>query len=819
MHKEYSFLEIEKKWQKYWENIKLFKAGEDSNKEKYYVLEMFPYPSGKIHMGHVRNYTIGDVIARFHIMKGKNVLHPMGWDAFGLPAENAAIEHNVHPYQWTMNNIKYMKRQLKRMGFSYDWDREISTCSESYYKWNQWLFLKLYEKELVYKKKALVNWCKECQTVLANEQVKEGLCWRCGTKIKEKELSQWFFKITKYADRLLKGHDSIKNWPDKVLLMQKNWIGKSEGVNIYFRIAGIKENIIVYTTRADTIFGATYLVLAPEHHIIKKLSMGELRRKIVDDFIKKCQQNKNKNIESLEKEGMFTGCYCINPVNGEIIPIWVADYVLMEYGTGAIMAVPAHDQRDYDFAKKYSLPLRIVIQPKDEFLSLQRLKSAYEGEGYLINSMHFDDLSSEEAKKEIAIWMEGMDIGRRSVNYRLRDWLISRQRYWGTPIPIIYCDNCGVVPVPYVDLPVKLPIDKDSFKDGNYKLDCVKGFVECKCPQCKGDAKRETDTMDTFVDSSWYFVRFTSPKENKLPISPKKSNYWLPVDQYIGGIEHAILHLLYARFFTEVLYDLNLLNTKEPFSSLLTQGMVIKDGAKMSKSKGNVVDPDSILDKYGADTVRLFILFAAPPEKDLEWNSQGVEGSYRFIKRVYCLVAKYVSKIKEMELEEDLLIKNSLVSFVHETIKKVTFDINNEFHFNTAIAYIMELVNKIYQFQPKSNEDYLIIKEAIKNTLLMLAPFIPHIAEELWEQVGNKPSIFYCSWPQYREDLIVKETVLIVVQINGKVRAKLNFAASLTDEEIKENILLDSTIKAKINGKKIKSFIYVPRKLANLVVV
>jgi len=815
MNKEYSFLEIERKWQKNWEELRLFKAKKDSRKEKYYVLEMFPYPSGKIHMGHVRNYTIGDVVARFNFMKGKNIIHPMGWDAFGLPAENAALEHNIHPHQWTMDNIKYMRRQLKSMGFSYDWDREVTTCNEDYYKWNQWFFLKFYEKDLTYKKEALVNWCQKCKTVLANEQVKEGLCWRCGCEVLEKKLSQWFFKITAYADKLSEGHNLIDNWPERVLLMQKNWIGKSEGMEVYFKVVGIREDIVIFTTRIDTIFGVTYLVLALENPIIEKLPIkGEVRIKKIEDFIKK---HKGKRIIE-KKEGIFTECYSINPANGEIIPIWIANYVVMEYGTGAIMAVPAHDQRDFEFAQEYKLPFKIVIQPKDKLLFLQRLEKAFEDEGYLTNSLYFDDIPSQEARKEIYSWLESLGVGKKKINYRLKDWLISRQRYWGTPIPIVYCEQCGIIPVSEKDLPIKLPVDKNYFLDGVYKLDKIKEFIECKCPQCGKEAKRETDTMDTFVDSSWYFARFVSPHEDKQPIDKEKANYWLPVDQYIGGIEHAILHLLYARFFTQVLYDLELLNVKEPFKNLLTQGMVIKDGAKMSKSKGNVVEPKEILEKYGADTVRLFILFAAPVEKDLEWSIQGVEGSFRFIKRVYRLVNDYAPLIKEIKLKKGLSIKNPLISALHKTIKKVTFDIENGFHFNTAIASIMELVNEIYQYQPKKKEDYKVLKEVIENTLLILSPFIPHLAEELWAQIENKPSIFNHPWPKYKENLIVKDTVLVVIQINGKVRAKLTFDTELSDEKIKESILLSPIVKAKISGKKIKRFIYIPKKLASLVV-
>ncbi|MFA5340131.1 MAG: leucine--tRNA ligase, partial [Candidatus Omnitrophota bacterium] len=633
----YDFKAIEEKWQKEWEKSGTFKVKTDPARKKYYLLEMFPYPSGRIHMGHVRNYTIGDVAARVKIMQGYNVLHPMGYDAFGQPAENAAIKNKSHPETWTLSCIDNMRKQLKKMGLSYDWDREVSTCLPDYYRWNQWIFLKMFEKGLAYKKAAVVNWCPDCETTLANEEVIDGKCWRCKKEVKQKDLEQWFIKITAYKERLLDDLEGLKSWPERVITMQKNWIGKSEGVEIFFKEKESGGVIPVFTTRQDTIFGCTYVVLAPEHPLVKKLIAGKPQEKQVLQFIEKVSKESKvvRVAADVKKEGIFTGAYAINPVNNEPVQIWVADYVLMEYGTGAIMAVPAHDQRDFLFAKEHKLPMRVVIQPKGETLSVDKMAEAYENDGAQVNSAQFDGIPNNEAKKKIAEWMEKTDIGKRTVNWRLRDWLISRQRYWGTPIPVVYCEKCGVVPVPEKDLPVVLPEKVEFTGKGGSPLASVKEFTGAKCPKCGGKARRETDTMATFIDSSWYFLRFCSPKYDKGPFDKEDVKYWMPVDQYIGGIEHAVLHLLYSRFFTKFLQDLGLLGFGEPFQKLLTQGMVLKDGEVMSKSRGNIVDPDEIIGKYGADTMRLFILFAAPPDTELEWEERGTEGAFRFLNRVW----------------------------------------------------------------------------------------------------------------------------------------------------------------------------------------
>jgi len=810
--KGYPFEDIERKWQRFWEEKEIFKTTSEKKKPKYYCLEMFPYPSGNIHMGHVRNYVIGDVIARFKRMQGYEVLHPMGWDAFGLPAENAALEKGIHPAKWTFQNIEYMKYQLKKLGLSYDWSREITTCSPDYYQWNQWLFLKFYEKGLVYKKEAEVNWCEKCQTVLANEQVEGGLCWRCSSLVKSKKLEQWFFKITEYADRLLEEQKLLENWPQKVLTMQTNWIGKSLGIKIDFKVVDTGEIIEVFTTRADTIFGATYVVLAPEYPLVENLIKNTPTEPQIRKFIE--QHKIRKNLEEIEKEGIFTGRYAINPVNNERVPIWIANYVLMEYGTGAIMAVPAHDQRDFDFASKYNLPKRLVIQSDKERLSIETMDKAFEEEGYLVNSAQFDNMPSKKAIEEISLWMEKNKIGKRTINYRLKDWLVSRQRYWGTPIPIIYCSNCGQIPVSYQDLPIRLPENVDIQK-GETLAD-VPEFVNLTCPKCGNKAKRETDTMDTFVDSSWYFARYLSPKEKNSPVEIDEANYWLPVDQYIGGIEHAILHLLYARFFTKVITDLGLMNVKEPFKNLLTQGMVIKDGAKMSKSKGNVVDPNEIITQYGADTVRLFILFASPPEKDLEWSDQGVEGSWRFINRVYRIVHKYADKIKDQR-QQTKKEDNSLYAMIHKTIKRVTEDIESEFHFNTAIAAIMELVNEIYKYEVRDDEETIgVLKEALETLVVLLSPLVPHLAEELWQVLGKKASILDTPWPEYDKKAIKEKEVIIVIQVNGKLKGKIIVPIDCKEEEIKNLALKE--IEEKIKDKQVKKVILVPNKLVNVVV-
>ncbi len=828
MENTYPFKRIENKWQKRWHGQSLFqnKKGE-RGKEKYYLLEMFPYPSGRIHMGHVRNYSIGDVVARYKIMKQFNLLHPMGWDAFGLPAENAALKEKIHPAKWTENNISYMREQLKRMGFAYDWSREISTADPDYYRWNQWIFLKLYEKGLAYQKMASVNWCPRCTTVLANEQVEGGNCWRCGAKVELKEIKQWFFKISAYAEDLLNGLEELSGWPDKVKLMQKNWIGRSLGVEIYFKIFKESEVIPVFTTRQDTIFGATYLVLSAEHPLSLKLIAGRNIEKKAREFINRLKRERRVRTEKNElgKEGIFTGSYAINPVNQEKIPIWIADYVLMEYGTGAVMAVPTHDQRDFEFAKKYKLPMRLVIQNQNSSLKAETMPEAYEDEGKLVNSRSFSGLLSAEAKDKVALWMEEEKIGKIKINYRLKDWGISRQRYWGTPIPIIYCEDCGAVPVPERDLPVTLPKKIDfKYKNGVSPLADDSKFYFIPCPKCGKKAHREIDTMDTFVDSSWYFLRFTDAKDKSSLFSPDEANYWMPVNQYIGGVEHAIMHLLYARFIHKFLSDSGLVKIREPFSKLLTQGMVIKDGAKMSKSKGNVVDPNDIIERFGADTARLFILFAAPPEQDLDWSDQGVKGSFRFLNRVWRLINFTQSKnVPEEKLKDLSNLEKSLEKKLHQTIKKVGEDIER-FHFNTAISAVMELVNSIFSlsFKNAEKEEVLperpIVSECLKKIVLLLSPFAPHIAEEMWQILGGEEGVFKESWPGFEASFIREEEVALIVQINGKVRDKVAIKAEPSEEEIKEKALRQERVKKWLADKKIIKTIIVPGKLVNFVV-
>ena len=796
----YSFKEIEEKWQRFWDKEKIFSVREDTGKRKYYLLEMFPYPSGKIHMGHVRNYTIGDVAARFKMMQGFSVLHPMGFDAFGQPAENAAIKNKSKPDIWTDKCIEWMKIELKKMGFSYDWAREVSTCAPGYYKWNQWIFLRMYEKGLAYKKGANVNWCSSCETTLANEEVVEGGCWRCHTKVEQKDLEQWFLNITAYKEQLLSDLKFLKDWPERVLAMQSNWIGKSEGLEIYFRLKETGKTIPVFTTRADTIFGATYIVMAAEHPLVKELIKGKPQEKAVLEFVEKVAKESKvvRTASDVKKEGVFTGSFAVNPVNNEEVPIWVADYVLMEYGTGAIMAVPTHDQRDFLFAKEHKLPMRIVINPTTYDLQLTTMKEAYEGEGVQINSAQFDGMPNIDAKTKIAQWMEKTSIGKIKTRWRLRDWLISRQRYWGTPIPIIYCEKCGIVPVPDADLPVELPKDAPFTGEGGSPLGKVKEFVNVACPKCNGKARRETDTMATFFDSSWYFLRFCSPLFTEAPFDKEAVKYWMPVDQYIGGIEHAILHLLYSRFFTKFFKDLGMLSFSEPFQRLLTQGMVLKDGEVMSKSRGNIVDPDSIIKKYGADTLRLFILFAAPPEAELEWDERGMEGAFKFLNRVL--------RIKDnLKDKADPALQRAL----HKTIKKATEDIS-DFKFNTAIASLMELTNAIYQ----SPAD----KEVFSSLIKMLSPIAPHFCEEIWQELGNKESIFKSSWPEYNSALLIEDTVTIVVQVNGKVRFKIDVPAGIQDDKLKELIFSDDKLKPWLQDKPVKNFIIVPKKLVNIVV-
>jgi leucyl-tRNA synthetase len=832
VNQDYNSKEIEAKWQKIWEEQKLFKVTEDPQKKKYYLLEMFPYPSGRIHMGHVRNYCIGDVIARFKTMQGYNVLHPMGWDAFGMPAENAAIEHQIHPSKWTWDNINFMRQQLKKLGLSYDWEREIASCHPEYYRWTQWFFLKMYEMGLVYRRKAWVNWCQTCQTVLANEQVEGGLCWRCNQPVAQKELEQWFLKITSYAEELLeKCEELTQGWPERVLAMQKNWIGKSIGAEVDFPVKDSPEVIRVYTTRPDTLYGATFMLLAPEHPLALVLTKDTEYERSVQEFIKQVgQEDRFTRTSGLgEKKGVFTGRYAINPLNNQPIPIWLSNFVLMEYGTGAIMSVPAHDQRDLDFARKYNLPVKVVIQPYGDQLDEETMTEAYEAEGYLVNSGPFNDLNSQVAREKITQYLEEKEIGQKAINYRLRDWGISRQRYWGAPIPMVYCPSCGIVPVPYQDLPVILPIDIDfKFKGRSPLLDCPE-FLHTTCPQCGQAAQRETDTMDTFICSSWYFDRYTCPHYQEGPLDPEAVNYWMPVDQYIGGIEHAILHLLYARFYTKVLRDMGILKIDEPFLNLLTQGMVIKDGAKMAKSKGNVVDPDELIEKYGADTVRLFILFASPPERDLEWSDQGVEGCARFLNRVWRLYQNYLAVLKDIKLDSNNLQDcppevRPLRRKTHQTIKKVTDDIQNRYHFNTAISAIMELVNTIYSMNIPPVIDLanrsclMVLKEALQTLILLLSPFAPHIADEMWEGLGNQMSVIRQPWPSFDPEVAKEEEIEIVIQINGKVRSRLLVNSEIAEEDLKVKVLANPRVKEFIRDKPVQRIIIVPKRLVNLVV-
>lgn len=827
MGDSYDFTDIEEKWQQYWEEERLFETELDPDKPKHYTLEMFPYPSGNLHMGHVRVYSIGDVIARFKRMQGYNVLHPMGWDSFGLPAENAAIKRDIHPNSWTWDNIDNMKQQLKNLGLSYDWNREVATCHPDYYKWTQWLFLQLYKEGLAYKQESAVNWCPGCETVLANEQVVNGGCERCDTEVEKKNLAQWFFKITEYADELLDDHKLLDDWPDRVKTMQQNWIGRSEGVEIKFPIDGLDEELEVFTTRPDTVYGATYMVLAPEHPLVSELASGTEQEAEVMDFVSEVKEKDEEERTSPESEklGVFTGAYAVNPVTEEKIPILVANYVLMSYGTGAIMAVPAHDQRDFDFAKKYDLDIRVVVQPEDEELSGDTLEEAYTDSGVVVNSGMLNGLDIKQAFDKIADYMEENNIGKRKNNYRLRDWLVSRQRYWGTPIPIIYCDECGVVPVPEEELPVELPTDVEITGHGQSPLAQVDDFVNTICPECGKAAKRETDTMDTFVDSSWYFLRYTDAGNKEEIFDSEKVNYWMNVDQYVGGIEHAILHLLYARFFMKFISDLGIADAREPFERLLAQGMVLKDGAKMSKSKGNVVDPLEIIDNYGADTARLFILFAAPPQKDLEWDDEGVKGASRFLDRVWRVTAEYTDQIKEIDLD-NLRLNNlnksdkELYRSIHLAIKDVTEDLDNRKQFNTAISSIMELVNSLYQYRDQAaDENIELIALAIKTTILLLSPFAPHITEELWSKLGQSESIHSQEWPEYKEEALKKDEITIVVQINGKVRDRVEVAADIEEEELKQLVLAQDKVQDYLAGdKELVKTIVVPKKLVNLVI-
>lgn len=802
----YDFKSIEKKWQKAWDEKGQYKMDtRDTSKPKYYCLEMFPYPSGKIHMGHVRNYSIGDVVARFKKMQGYNVLHPMGWDSFGLPAENAAIKNNIHPHVWTMSNIEEMKEQLSMLGLSYDWDKEVATSTPEYYKWTQKIFLEFYKAGLAYKKNSFVNWCPSCETVLANEQVVQGQCERCDSLVEKKELEQWYFKTTEFSEELLADLDGLDGWPEKVRLMQKNWIGKSFGANITFQIDGSDQEISVYTTRPDTIFGSTFMVLAPESHLARDLVAGTEYEPVLDEFLAKMHTMTQIEREAadLEKEGKFIGKYVINPLTGKKMPIWIANYVLADYGTGAVMGVAAHDDRDNDFAKKYDLEIIPVIDEDDK----------------MINSGQFDGMNKDEAFDKIIEKLEEMGKGNKKTNFRLRDWLISRQRYWGCPIPVIYCPDCGIVPVDEKDLPVLLPTDVEFTGKGESPLASSKTFTECSCPKCGKPARREVDTMDTFVDSSWYYMRYADNMNSDRPFDTDVVNNWLPVDQYIGGVEHAILHLLYARWFTKAFKKLGWTSHDEPFKNLLTQGMVLMDGSKMSKSKGNTVSPVELVEKYGADTARLFILFAAPPERDLEWSEQGVEGCFKFLNRVYRLVDE-LAPVAKLELEFGNLTKadKDMRAKANNTLKKVTEDLNDKFGFNTAIAALMELINDLYKYKELEDRNDAVIKEAIKAVVVILAPFAPHLGEELWLMIGKEASVFDIGWPDYDKSAIQLDEVEIIVQVNGKVRNKINAPVGI-DQDIMKNLALnDEKIKEFIEGKNVVKVIAIPSKLVNIVV-
>ena len=829
MKERYEFKEIEQRWQKEWKDAKAFKVTEDPNKKKYYVLEMFPYPSGKLHMGHVRNYSIGDVVARFKKMQGFNVLHPMGYDAFGLPAENAAIKNGVEPAKWTYENMAEMTAQLQQMGLSYDWDRELATCTPEYYKWMQWIFIQFYKKGLAYKKDNPVNWCPSCQTVLANEQVVDGCCERCKTPVTKKELSQWYFKITDYAERLLDNLDKLPGWPDKVKIMQRNWIGKSHGANVDFQIDGTDKVMTVYTTRCDTLFGCTYMVMAPEHPYVKELVAGTEYEAPVLAYIERCQHMNEieRTATTNEKTGEFIGRYAINPVNGKKVPIYISDYVLMGYGTGAIMAVPAHDQRDFDFAKKFGLDIIPVVDPGDPSIDLYNLTEAFEAEGTMINSEQFNGMNNYESIPKMIEWLGERNLAEATINYKLRDWLISRQRYWGTPIPMIYCEDCGWQPEKEENLPVMLPTDVEFTGKGESPITTSKTFVNTVCPCCGKPAKREVDTMDTFLDSSWYFLRYCDAHNDKEAFAKDKVDYWMNVDQYIGGVEHAILHLMYARFFNMALYDLGLVDTEEPFQNLLTQGMVTKGYtddkgeykvAKMSKSLGNVVSPHEIIDKYGADTARMFILFAAPPERELEWSDAGVEGSYRFLGRVYRMVYNFVEEFGKGELAESGSGKadEELLFTLHTTIKRVTDDIEKRFNFNTAISAIMELVNAMYKYKD-GEVNAPLFRYALKMLITLLAPFVPHICSEMWEHMGFEGSVHDEAWPTYDESAMQRSTVEIVVQINGKVKARMDVDPEMDRDALGEFAMADEQIKALLEGKNVMKVIAVPGKLVNIV--
>jgi leucyl-tRNA synthetase len=821
MNEEYKAQQIEEKIQKIWDQKSTFRAVEDPAKEKFYCLSMFPYPSGRLHMGHVRNYSIGDVISRFQRMQGKNVLQPMGWDAFGLPAENAAMKNKVAPAKWTYENIDYMREQLKRLGFAYDWDREIATCKPEYYRWEQWLFTRLFKKGMAYKKTAGVNWCPHDQTVLANEQVIEGRCWRCDTPVERREIAQWFMKITDYAEQLLNDLDLLEDWPEQVRTMQRNWIGRSQGVELQFEVAGAAADelpLTVYTTRADTLMGVTYVAIAAEHALAKKAAENNPQ---LQAFIQECKTTSvaEADVATMEKKGMATGFMAIHPLSGESVPIWIANFVLIDYGSGAVMSVPAHDARDFAFAKAYALPIKQVIYPADgSDVSVEN--EAFVEKGVLKNSAEFDGLSSEQAIDAIADKLASLNRGEKQINYRLRDWGVSRQRYWGTPIPIIHCDKCGTVPVPDDQLPVVLPEDVTYGDDVGSPIKKMPSFYETSCPQCGGKAERETDTFDTFFESSWYYARFACPDAGQM--LDDRAKYWAPVDQYIGGIEHAVLHLLYARFFHKLMRDEGLLDSDEPFRRLLTQGMVLKDGSKMSKSKGNTVDPQQLIEQYGADTVRLFILFAAPPDQSLEWNDEGVDGAARFLKRLWKLVAAHLADPSEpapLDTERLTPEQKNIRRKLHETITKVTDDIGRRHTFNTAIAANMELINELSKFNDESEQGRAVTREAIENIVLLLSPIVPHITQQLWNELGHDELLAELSWPQCDESALVRDEIDMVIQVNGKLRSKISVPVNADDKTVEQLAMADAKIVANIEGKTVRKVIVVAGRLVNIVAI
>ncbi|RPI26956.1 MAG: leucine--tRNA ligase [Acidobacteria bacterium] len=820
MNEKYDFEAIEQKWQQRWAERDQFRAAENPARPKYYVLEMLPYPSGALHIGHVRNYSLGDSVARLRRMQGFNVLHPIGWDAFGLPAENAAIKRGVLPEKWTLDNIVRMRTQCKRMGWSYDWAREVATCLPDYYRWNQWFFIQFFKKGLAYKRKGLVNWCEKCQTVLANEQVVNGACWRDGSQVIQQELEQWYWRITNYAQELLDDLSKLENWPEKVLTMQTNWIGRSEGARVSFQIADSDRSFDIFTTRVDTIHGATFVVLAPEHDLVKSWVNDPQYGPALTEFVDQMRRQDRllRTSEEAEKKGVFTGQYAINPYTRERIPIWVANFVLMEYGTGAIMAVPAHDQRDFEFATRYNIPIRQVIQPSDGS-AVDISKGAFVEYGTLINSDRFSGLTSEAALEKMVEYAQSQGFGEKTVSFRLKDWGISRQRYWGTPIPIIYCDKCGTVPVPEKDLPVVLP-KIDRILLGGSPLATIADFVAVTCPNCGKPARRETDTMDTFVDSSWYFYRYTSPRVDSAPIDNQAVQYWFPVDIYIGGVEHAILHLIYMRFFSKAMRDIGLCALDEPVAALFTQGMVIKEGAKMSKSLGNVVEPDEIVREYGADALRLFIQFAAPPEGDLDWNEQGLEGCFRFLARLWRLAYRWIPRLEGVDQQADATAdrrERALRRKIHQTIPKVGHDVER-LHQNTAIAAIMELLNAAYEAEDQGGVRPAVMREALETMTLLLHPFAPHFAEEMWELLGHRETLWNTTWPQDDPELAREETIEIVIQINGKPRSRFLAPPDVSNEETEALALKDEKVKAALEGKKLIKVIVIPRRLVNVVV-